>query len=87
VAVNIYVVVLVGVTVVLLPVTVPMPLPMLTVVAFVTVHESVAVVVPMVTGFRIDGVAVKLVMEGAATTVTAACAVTDAPAAFVAVSV
>jgi hypothetical protein len=44
-------------------------------------------VVPSVTGFRSDGVAVKLAIEGAATTVTVTCAVTGVPAAFVAVSV
>jgi hypothetical protein len=60
---------------------------MLTAVAFATVHERVALVVPVVTGFRIEGVAVKLVMEGAATTVTTACAVTDVPAEFAAVRV
>jgi hypothetical protein len=49
----------------LLPVTVPTPPLMLTVVASATVQERVAVVVPVVTGFRIAGVAVKLVMDGA----------------------
>ena len=60
---------------------------MLTVVASATVHESVAVVVPRVTGFRSDGVAVKLAIDGAATTVIFACAVVTAPSAFVTVSV
>jgi hypothetical protein len=60
---------------------------MLTVVASATLHESVDVVVPSVTGFRIDGVAVKLAIEGAATMVTVTCAVAVAPAEFVAVSV
>jgi hypothetical protein len=76
-----------GVTLTLLPVSAPMLLSMLTVDAPATLHESVAVVVPSVTGFRSDGVAVKLAIEGAATTVTVTCAVTGVPAAFVAVSV
>lgn len=71
----------------LVPVCAPMLLSMLTVVASATLHESVDVVVPSVTGFRIDGVAVKLAIEGAATMVTVTCAVAVAPAEFVAVSV
>jgi hypothetical protein len=71
----------------LLPVSVPTLLSMLTVVASAVLHESVAVVVPSVTGFRSEGVAVKLAIEGAATTVTVTCAVTDVPAEFVAVRV
>jgi predicted RecA/RadA family phage recombinase len=64
-----------------------MLLSILTVVAFATLHDIVDVVVPSVTGFRIDGDAVKLAIEGAATTVTVTCAVAVVSAAFVAVNV
>jgi hypothetical protein len=56
---------------------------MLRVVAFAVTQLSVAEP-PIVI---VAGVAVKLVMEGAAMTVTVACAVIDVPAAFVAVRV
>jgi hypothetical protein len=73
----------VGFTLTLVPVTVPTPLSMLKVVAFavdqLSVAESPAVIVA--------GVSVKLAMEGAATTVTVACAFTDVPAEFAAVRV
>lgn len=69
----------------LVPVTVPAltPLSMPTVVAFVTTHERTAVAPDT----RVDGVAIKLEIAGAATTVTVTFAVDATPAALVAVSV
>lgn len=73
----------VGVTLTLVPVTVPTPLLMLNVVAFVTAHER-TVETPDI---KADGVAIKLEIVGAGTTVTVAFAVDASPAALVAVSV
>jgi len=53
------------------------------VVAFVTTHERTAVAPDT----RVDGVAIKLEIAGAATTVTVTFAVDATPAALVAVSV
>jgi hypothetical protein len=73
----------VGFTLTLVPVTVPTPLSMLRAAAFAVDQLSVAESPTVI----MAGVSVKLVMLGAATTVTVACAVADAPNEFVAVRV
>jgi hypothetical protein len=75
--------VVVGLTATLVPVTVPTLLSMLRLVAFAVDQLSVADPPAVI----VDGVAVKLAIEGAATMVTVTCAVAVAPAEFVAVSV
>jgi len=70
-------------TLTLVPVTVPTLLSMLTLVAPVT--DQLSVVVPP--AVIVDEAAVKLAIEGAATTVTVTCAVAVVPAEFVAVRV
>ena len=72
-----------GLTAVLVPVTVPTALSMESEVAFEADQDSV-VLVPAVI---VAGDAVKLEIEGAATTVTVTCLVAVAPTELVAVSV
>jgi hypothetical protein len=73
-----------GITVMLVaPVTVPTPPSMLRLVALLVVHERTEVAPEVM----VDGVAIKLEMDGARTTLTANLAVDTVPVELVAVNV